>query len=83
MRKLQFFFKGCKSTYHSSATHSMYSEHYKCNPRESTFVEFGVDGVNLNFENNFIDSIGLGRDSSPDPSALKPSECITTPSTSN
>ncbi len=33
-------------------------------------------------ENNFIDSLGPGRDSNPDPSALKPSECTTTPSTS-
>jgi hypothetical protein len=29
----------------------------------------------LNDENNFIDSLGLGRDTSPDPSALKPSKC--------
>jgi hypothetical protein len=48
----------------------------------STFEEFCVDGINLYVENNFIDSLGLGRDSNPDPSALKPSECTTTPSTS-
>jgi hypothetical protein len=52
----------------------MYPELYKCNSRESTFVEFCVDGINLFVENNFIDSLGLGRDSNPDPSALKPSE---------
>jgi hypothetical protein len=34
-------------------------------------------------ENNFIDSLGIGWDSNPDPSALKPSECTTTPSTSS
>ncbi len=39
----------------------MYPELYKCNSRESTFVEFYVDG------NNFIDSLDLGRDSNPDP----------------
>jgi hypothetical protein len=62
----------------------MYPELYKkCNSRESTFVEFCVDGINLYVENNFIDSLGLGRDSNPDPSALKPSECTTTPSTSS
>ncbi len=71
-----------KHTQHSSATHPMYPELYKCNSRESTFVEFCVDGINLFVENNFIDSLGLGRDSHPDPSALKPSECTTTPSTS-
>jgi hypothetical protein len=54
----------------------MYPELYKCNSRESTFVEFCVDG------NNFIDSLGPGRDSNPYPSALKPSECTTTPLTS-
>jgi hypothetical protein len=59
----------------------MYPELYKCNLRESTFVEFCVDAINLFVENNFIDSLGLGRDSNPDPSALKPSECTTTPST--
>jgi hypothetical protein len=32
------------------------------------------DGINLFDENNFIDSLGLGRDSNPDPSALKPSD---------
>jgi hypothetical protein len=42
--------------------------------------EFCVDGINLYVENNFIDSLGLGRDLNPDPSALKPSECTTTPS---
>jgi hypothetical protein len=42
-----------------------------------------LDGINLYVENNFIDSLGLGRDSNPDPSALKPSECTTTPSTSS
>jgi hypothetical protein len=36
-------------------------ELYKCNSKESTFVEFCVDGINLNDENNFIDSLGLGR----------------------
>ncbi len=51
--------------------------------RESTFVEFCVDGINLYVENNFIDSLGLGRDSNPDPSALKPSECTTTPYSSS
>jgi hypothetical protein len=51
----------------------MYPELYKCKSRESTFVEFCVDGINLFDENNFIDSLGLGRDSNPDPSALKPS----------
>ncbi len=55
-------------------------EPYKCNSRESTFVEFCVAGINLYAENNFIDSLGLGRDSNPDPSTLKPSECTTTPS---
>jgi hypothetical protein len=35
--------------------------------KELTFVEFCVDGINLN------DSLGgLGRDSNPDPSAMKP-----------
>ncbi len=34
-------------------------------------------------ENNFIDSLGLGRDSNPDPSALKQSKSTTTPSTSS
>jgi hypothetical protein len=58
----------------------MYPELYKCNSRESTFVEFCVDGINLFVENNFIDSLSLGQDSNPDPSALKPSECTTTPS---
>jgi hypothetical protein len=71
-----------KHTQHSSATHFMYPELYKCNSRESTFVEFCVDGINLFDKNSFIDSLGLGRDSNPDPSALKPSECTTTPSTS-
>jgi hypothetical protein len=61
---------------------TLYSELYKCNSRELTFVEFCVDGINLFVENNFIDSLGLGRDSNPVPSALKPSECTTTPSTS-
>jgi hypothetical protein len=60
----------------------MYPELYKCNSIESTFVEFCVDGINLYVENNFIDSLGLGRDLNPDPSALKPSECTTTPLTS-
>jgi hypothetical protein len=32
-------------------------ELYKCNSRESTFVEFYIDGINLNDENNFIDSL--------------------------
>jgi hypothetical protein len=50
----------------------MYPKLYKCNSRESTFVEFCVDGINLYVENNFIDSLGRGRDSNPDPSALKP-----------
>jgi hypothetical protein len=59
----------------------MYPELHKCNSRESTFLEFCVDGINLFDENNFIDSLGPGRDSNPDPSALKPSECTTTPST--
>jgi hypothetical protein len=59
----------------------MYPELYKCNSRESTFLEFCVDGINLFDENNFIDSLGLGRDSNPDLSALKPSECTTTPPT--
>ncbi len=82
-----FFFKRRykvpqEHTYHSSATHPMYPELYKCNSKESTFVEFCVDGIKLYVENNFIDSLGLGRDSNPDPSALKPSECTTTPSTS-
>jgi hypothetical protein len=58
----------------------MYPELYKCNSRESTFVEFCVDGINFYVENNFIDPLGLGWDSNPDPSALKPSECTTTPS---
>jgi hypothetical protein len=49
----------------------MYPELYKCNSRESTFVEFCVDWINLNVENNFIDSQGLGRDSNPDPSGSK------------
>ncbi len=44
----------------------MYPEFYKCNSRESTFVEFCVDGINLFVENNFIDLLGLGRDSSPE-----------------
>jgi hypothetical protein len=61
----------------------MYPELYKCNLRESTFVEFCVDGINLYDENNFIDSLGLGRDSNPDSSPLKPSECTTTPLTSS
>ncbi len=61
----------------------MYPELYKCNSWESTFVEFCVDGINLFVENNFIDSLGPGRDSNPDPSALKPSECTTTPTTSS
>jgi hypothetical protein len=60
----------------------MYPELYKCNSWESTFVEFCVYGINLYVENNFIDSLGPGRDSTPDTSALKPSECTTTPSTS-
>jgi hypothetical protein len=60
----------------------MYPELYKCNSRESTFVEFCVDGINLFVESNFIDLLGPGRDSNPDPSALKPSECTTTTSTS-
>jgi hypothetical protein len=50
----------------------MYPGLYKCNSRESRFVEFCVDGINLYVGNNFIDSLGLGRDSNPDPSALKP-----------
>jgi hypothetical protein len=72
-----------KHTYHSCVAHPMYPELYKCNSWESTFVEFCVDGINLYVENNFIDSLGLGRDSNPDFSALKPSECTTTPSTSS
>jgi hypothetical protein len=44
------------------------------NSRESTFVEFCVDGINVYVENNFIDSLGLGWYSNPDPSALKSSE---------
>jgi hypothetical protein len=72
-----------KHTQHSSTAHPMYPELYKCNSRESTFVGFCVDGINLFDENSFIDSLGLGRDSNPDPSALKPSECSTTPSTSS
>jgi hypothetical protein len=71
-----------KHTQHSSVAHPMYPELYKCNSCESTFVEFCVDGINLFVESNFIDSLGPGRDSNPDPSALKPSECTTTPSTS-
>jgi hypothetical protein len=71
-----------KHTQHSCVAHPMYPELYKCNSWESTFVEFCVDGINLFVENNFIDSLGLGRDSNPDPSALEPSECTTTPSTS-
>jgi hypothetical protein len=71
-----------KHTQHSCVAHPMYAELYKCNSWESTFVEFCVDGINFFDENNFIDSQGLGRDSNPDPSALKPSECTTTPSTS-
>jgi hypothetical protein len=62
---------------HTSTIHPMYPEFYKCNSRESTFVEFCVDGINLYVENNFIDSLGLSRDSNPDHSALKPSECTT------
>jgi hypothetical protein len=46
----------------------MYPELYKCNSGEWTFVEFCVDGINLFDENNFIDSLGLGRDLNPDPS---------------
>jgi hypothetical protein len=49
----------------------MYPELYKCNSIELTFVEFCVYGINLFVENNFINSLGLGRDSNPDPSALK------------
>jgi hypothetical protein len=41
-----------KHTQHSSATHPVYPELYKCNSRESTFVEFCVDGINLYDENN-------------------------------
>jgi hypothetical protein len=57
----------------------MYQELYKCNSRESTFVDFCVDRINLNVENTFIDLLGLGWDSNPDPSALKPKEYTTTP----
>ncbi len=57
-----------KHTQHSCVAHPMYPGPYKCNSRKSTFVEFCVDGINLNVENNFIDSLGLGRDSNPDPS---------------
>jgi hypothetical protein len=63
-----------KHTQHSCVAHPMYPELYKCNSRESTFVEFCIDGINLFDENNFIDSLDPGRDSNPDPSALKPSE---------
>jgi hypothetical protein len=49
-----------KHTRHSCVAHSVYPELYKCNSRESTFVEFCVDGINLFDENNFIDSLGLG-----------------------
>jgi hypothetical protein len=69
-----FFLRGTmpqKQTYHSCLAHPMYPELYKCNSRESTFVEFCVDGINLFVENNFIDSLGPGRDSNPDPSALR------------
>ncbi len=85
---LLIFLKGatkCHRSTHSScvaSTHPMYPELYKCNSRESTFVEFCVDGINLFVENNFIDSLGPGRDSNPHPQALQPSECNTTPSTS-
>jgi hypothetical protein len=48
----------------------MYPELYKCNSRESTFSEFCVDGINLFFENNIIDSLVLVRDSNPDPQTL-------------
>jgi hypothetical protein len=47
----------------------------KKNHFESTFVEFCFDGINFEDENNSIDSLGHGRDSNPDPTALKPSEC--------
>jgi hypothetical protein len=51
-----------KHTQHSCVAHPMYPELYKCNSCESTFVEFCVDGINLFIENNFIDSLGPGRD---------------------
>jgi hypothetical protein len=54
-----------KHTQHSSAAHPMYPELYKCNSWESTFVEFCVDRINLFDENNFIDSLGLGRENQP------------------
>jgi hypothetical protein len=47
----------------------MYPELYKCNSRESAFV----NRINLYDENNFIDSLGPGRDSNPDP--LVPKQC--------
>ncbi len=51
-----------KHTQHSCVAHPMYPELYKCNSWESTFVEFCVDGINLFVENNFIDSLGTGRE---------------------
>jgi hypothetical protein len=51
-----------KHTQHSCVAHPMYPELYKCNSCESTFVEFCVDGINLFIENNFIDSLGPGRE---------------------
>jgi hypothetical protein len=48
----------------------MYPELYKCNSKESTFVEFCVDGINLNDEEKSIDR----RDSNLDPSKFNPSE---------
>jgi hypothetical protein len=84
-----FFLKGGTKCHSSTHKHSCGGSHYV--PRtlqmqhswESTFVEFCVDGINLYDENNFIGSLGLGRDSNPDPSALKPSECTTTQLTSS
>jgi hypothetical protein len=69
-------------TQHSCVAHPTQNS-TNSNSWESTFVEFCVDGINLFDENTFIDSLGPGRDSNPDPSALNLSECTTTPSTSS
>jgi hypothetical protein len=46
-------------------------EIYKCNSKESTFVEFCVDGVGFKWwKSYFTDSVGLARGSNADPSTL-------------
>ncbi len=69
-----FFFKGGTKCHRS--THSTHAWLTQCTQNSTNATH---DNRHLY---NFIDSLSFGRDSNPDPSALNPSECTTTPSTS-